>query len=1179
MEAEPEDAEMNGSPSRTRARTRTTKIPLQADSPPVEQMKHTARERKSQTSSRKSGTPERKGRASSRIRRQSVTDLDIIPLGDDAEEDDWLKTKRSPKKRKSTRKSTAAVDVEVPKSSSPSKTRSKLAGTAFQIRTDTDAEAEFESVEPGPAMTSDSPELQKLDLNQISIRPRALSTKSKNNEDVCTQNSIDVQQRLPHLHTQLQARKVSANSAMSYPTPSPTSSYHGDSDDIRALDVESVENEGAEVLDTILESEGFTMIDLDTLPSARRDLSGLVEEESAPAADLAQTNLSAMRAHSKQSTRTTTKSIASSLSPVSEQTVAYPILKVDESEISSTVPSSPPAAEKNLNLLKASLSSRPNLVRKITPLPYSSPKLPSPPRHEVRRTPHHRHRGSASALFAGIALQEIVSPDSGAAKALPQENTLTSKLSSNQEGLFTGFDSGTQRELRAGLRFGEELGKRQVAERQSPLPGSSSGQTRDAGSTDALKAAMVQPQRLDVASVTAYSINQNSNDIMEDTPQTPLNKMSALKERALLDTQAKREAEWQLEREAISRQIQNASESQVIVIDSDSENEDEDPFDVQPEVSLEQADDGLGDETDIWLAEAKSSSSPPHAPNQTLFTRTEQEKQRQRAQEVISRPRRSLIPSPWKRGEDVDTSNEQNSYMSTGLDEMTGLNFYEGPGINHHVSAGQTKKQHLQQRRKSGKFDIDLMAGTPKKEVVEEVVDMTDADQPDESMGDEQSLDNSATPNSDEEGSISLTQEAQDMNGESANESSELSEVPSSVGEPGKIPVKLNDSSMSVSTPPARAQISQLELQDHGEASADSPPRPPTPRSAMKGSRVIFNQIGDFVRPNTPTMIRKVIFSGRSRGVDVDGQENSFSMRSSSDDTSFGDEVGQQLRQELHAAEAPSNQPHPLRRAVEKREEQIEPTCSGAVLLAQEVPTTTSHKGWSNWFGGPNLQSNSASQTDGQDDIDLARPSSESIMASNTAAQQHSQRPQESQWQRTKSTVPTSTRASLSTKKGESTLPSYLLAPSYPSDPLRSTKTPLSLSGEFTNTHFRTLHIIYRKSLRPKFHPPVRSQIRNEIWALRGKEHIVDESDGGLVKCEFVWTVGDGEVEVLERFMQECEFSHGWFKGVEVREGAKAVSWGWTVEELCERLCRIVVGEAVREEERKVRDRERAVKQ
>ncbi|KAJ9615064.1 hypothetical protein H2200_001138 [Cladophialophora chaetospira] len=1177
VEAEPEDADMEGGAPVTRARTRTTKIPLQADSSPIDQAKGAARGKKPQVNTRRSGTPERKGRTSSRTRRQSVTDLDIIPLGDDAEEDDWLKQKRSPKKRRSTRKSTAAVDAEKPKSSSPSKSRSKSSSADFEIRPDTDAEAELEYGEPGPALGSESPELQKLDLNQISIRPRALSTKSKNNEDFCAQKPVnDEKLRLSSLHTQPQARKVSANSAMSYPTPSPTSSYHGDIDDLKAIDDGFDKNEAGEVLDTILESEGFTMIDLDTLPSAKRDLSSPVDDGRALASVSLPTDRLTTQGSSIQPNTNAIKGSSSSLLPIPEQTVAYPRLKIDESEISSTVPSSPPSSGKHLNLLKVSSSSRPSLSRKVTPLSYSSPKLPSPPRHEVRQTPHHQHRASAGALFAGIALQEIVSPEPIHEKGLLKENTSISKPSGphNQEAMFTGFDSGTQRELRAGLRFGEELAKRQVAEAQAQ-PSAAVSRRMPATSSDKASKNPNFQSRIDEAAGPAQnppatSPNPCSTSSRSDsagsneTPQTPENRPRPAAERSVLDTQARREAEWQLEREAISRQIQNASESQVIVIDSDSEDEVEAPQ-VLDEESRLHADDGVGDETDIWLAEAKSSSSPPHAANNTLFTRTEQEKQRERAKEVVNRPRRSLIPSPWKRGEDVEARNEQSSYLSTSLDEMTGLNFYSDP---------QTKKQQLEQRRNSGKFDIDLMAGTPKKEIVEEIVDPSEIDRSDGSLEDEQPLDEPETPPNDAGDMVPSTMDEHDMVDESENEFLELSEARSSPADLVRIPVNFNDSSISISTPPAQAQPPQLERQDRSEAASDSPPRPPTPRSAMKGARGSFHQGMLSMGPDTPTMIRKVIFSERSRGVDVDGQESSFSMRSSSDDTSFGDEVGRQLRQELHAVEAPSVQARPLRGETEVRDGKQEAVQSQAVTSEQDGTANNTSKAWNNWIWGSKQLPNGVSQMDGQSDNAPARKESKSKMALPTHAQQHSGQPQDSQWQKTKSTAPSSTRPSLVATNPETTLPSYLLPPSYPSDPLRSTKSPLSLSGEFTNTHFRTLHIIYRKSLRPKFHPPPQSQIRDEVWSLRGKEFIVDESKNGLVKGEFVWTVGDGEAEVLERFMQEVEFSNGWFKGVKVKEGAKAMQWAWTAEELCGRLCRIVVGEAVREEERKVREKE-----
>ena len=70
----------------------------------------------------------------------------------------------------------------------------------------------------------------------------------------------------------------------------------------------------------------------------------------------------------------------------------------------------------------------------------------------------------------------------------------------------------------------------------------------------------------------------------------------------------------------------------------------------------------------------------------------------------------------------------------------------------------------------------------------------------------------------------------------------------------------------------------------------------------MKGSRQSFSIAlsGNNDRPNTPTIVKKVVFGERSRGVDVDGLESSFSMRSgSSNQDSVTGAVEMQLEREL----------------------------------------------------------------------------------------------------------------------------------------------------------------------------------------------------------------------------------------------------------------------------------------
>jgi hypothetical protein len=152
-------------------------------------------------------------------------------------------------------------------------------------------------------------------------------------------------------------------------------------------------------------------------------------------------------------------------------------------------------------------------------------------------------------------------------------------------------------------------------------------------------------------------------------------------------------------------------------------------------------------------------------------------------------------------------------------------------------------------------------------------------------------------------------------------------------------------------------------------------------------------------------------------------------------------------------------------------------------------------------------------------------------------------------WVATKSSIVSSRRSS---PKGKGGLPSFLRPPSYPSDPVRDVSVPLATSGDFTDVHFRTLHIIYRKSLRRSFHAP--DSIRPRLQKMVGEKFSCEEGEYGY----FVWEVDQDAVIVLERFMMEVEL--GW-------EGKGKVDWEWSERELCGRLFRIIVGEEVRREQ------------
>ncbi|KAL2444803.1 hypothetical protein ABEF95_017272 [Exophiala dermatitidis] len=1522
IEAEEEEGGSNMETTAGRRVTRTMQIPLRQDTPASDREVGSVRGRRSRSQespskTKRSGTPVRSPRkgAGGRKQRQSVTDLNVRPLGDDADEDDWLRRKKSPRKKKTTRAG---------KSNSGAEATTQMSSGSHDFEIHAESNESATATHQGRANSdsvSVSPELRDIDLNKVSVRPRALSARlTADGENHDPQNSAD-QLDVPTTRKTkgLDLRKVSVNRAKSYPTPSPTSSYRGDSDGIggNPVDDEAVSHDAHnEGFDTILESEGFTMIDLDTLPSAKQygfsspavvegnhQLNGVLSESSTGA-----TNASNQEQHPSQP----------------EEAIVYPPLNADESDLSSTVPSSPPAAAQpaqEKGLLRVPLS---DAARKVTPQPYSSPKLPSPPRQDGRGIPHHRHRGSVSALAAGIALQGVVTPkhkhsDSASAATVQEKQNCSSSSRDRQQkdenGLFQGFDCGTQRELRAGLRFGEELARRQS---HSPAASGPVTGTETEVASSALADSKPEEQRKPTAvglgiSKVEYSSHANhginrttqvwrGENLVQRTPpvhvvpagkpteskqsqaqsppRTPQNQESSYIDRNYPDTQDReREREYQLERDAIIREIENASASQVIVIDSDSDEEEEantqrSGYDAN--VSADENADGYQEnedeeDEDIWLAEAKHSSSPGPEAEQTTARRSEdkfvvaskqdEDKESRQAHEVLTkRPRRSLIPSPWKRGDDIENS----TFVSTATEDMSGLLFYKGGETNGGLfGAGEIKRlQQQRQRRGSGKFDIDLMAGTPKKEgevIVQEPrfrsdrrhvdvaaqVDRTDESQSSESDGSEAGQHVGDEETLDEVGVDLETQPEAEEEAEAEAEEEEPSSSVSLVSSPStaqpvkRVPVQFNDSSLSPgnddgngkSTTHQQRQQQRPYTTQRVNSQSFSPPdqntnvntysysspqRPPTPRSALKGSRQSFaaecreRDAGN----NTPTIVpsRRVVFSERSRGVDVDGLESSFSMKSSSSGTRSDES-------ELHAQEAQGSESHllsfvstssgnststtageldgqlngELRVQVEaqdrttkedqalyqdegedehndqdengsyeedkavcrtvrngrenrdkdnlhyrddmskKKKSEPQRASATASVSESESKSAGSKKGWTSWLwkgkeesasetaaakatGQPSQISGSRharhderaairgayeNEEDGEDeddesqdnlsgsdgsgwqktkssiassslssattlkqhananaDVSKRAPAAETRTAGATSksrqsqsrqleqygneyqsyphahAQSHSQHQQQrehehehrNQHQRQNQqhhprrpdveVINNTSITTRSTSRGSGSnlnLPSYLLPPSYPSDPHRSPSTPLGLRGELTNSHFRTLHIIYRKSLRPKFHAPAVHEIRPEIMALLGTEMEVDETEptppqpqagrGGTntnssVLSEkstldevFVWKIGEVECAVLERFMQECEFSQGvgnWSRNIsrdrratrrlgdnEDKIGYASGGWGWSVDQLATWLCRIVVGEVVRDEERKAREKAR----
>jgi len=161
-----------------------------------------------------------------------------------------------------------------------------------------------------------------------------------------------------------------------------------------------------------------------------------------------------------------------------------------------------------------------------------------------------------------------------------------------------------------------------------------------------------------------------------------------------LSNEERWEQHWQKEREDVIKQANEASDSKVIVVDSDHN---DDSYGGDANIDAE------NDETDgdIWLAEAKNTSSSPRE----MVTQPTQV-------ETRVEPRRKLIPSPWKRGEQIDahtTSHISGDETMSGLiwrqdGNMSGARFGDEV-VSHPERLAQTPSRF--DRRRSGIFDAD----------------------------------------------------------------------------------------------------------------------------------------------------------------------------------------------------------------------------------------------------------------------------------------------------------------------------------------------------------------------------------------------------------------------------------------------------------------------------------------
>ena len=262
----------------------------------------------------------------------------------------------------------------------------------------------------------------------------------------------------------------------------------------------------------------------------------------------------------------------------------------------------------------------------------------------------------------------------------------------NVERISNNFGAATRRELKAGNWLGEELAKRETqkasashskhrVEQSQIIPdqaaNSSTQATSSAPGRGLLHYPKLSPRELpspaesimneeehDV-SQKSYMQKQHSELVLPLDPRRRIRTISPDPEASpVRDTIQAREAEWQREREAVSRKIQMANASQVIVIDSDD--------------SLQSQD--SEDETDVFAGVRRDLGSPEikveaESTTSDLFLQPE-----------VSRPRRSELPRSWRRSSQVYNAGQTSGSVESDL-------FWQ-PGKTKATNRRHQRKRH-----------------------------------------------------------------------------------------------------------------------------------------------------------------------------------------------------------------------------------------------------------------------------------------------------------------------------------------------------------------------------------------------------------------------------------------------------------------------------------------------------
>ncbi|KAI9823556.1 MAG: hypothetical protein M1819_001163 [Sarea resinae] len=694
------------SPSKgPKMRTTTTTVPLKGlDSSPVAP-KRRGRPRKSASPAKRTGTPAPKSRG----RRKSVVD----PVDVQLEKDTPGKTPSPVKRRGRPRKSNAPSDLD----------RLDRPNTAIEDGRDehtysTSNNAETDKVLPesnhSPAEVADETMWRAMVRND---------EESMNNEGRIHESSNEAEEE---------------NDALG---------------DLREFD-------------SVLESEGFSMVSISSIPSAREfSSSPSVRESSIQSRPPSPDN--GAPGFSEESAKSSSQPLAGKLIPSKAKRAERPVSDIFQSlaleqHDSEKHPSNESVRQTEASMLSHMGSSPPVaehpslLFPQRTPsMELSSPSLPPPLRQtSSKAAPAPKEMSTpklSGVVRAGIALQGVLDTKTGLQSPLgsPIKESHSPKKEQKErlDDLFSGFGQSTRRELRAGLRLGEELARRQreaAARRESNNRGKTGGLTEEREYTGYPRLPTPDEQKLPSAplpDVIEYPQLQSEKEAPGEVddedemvwqrgspaqlskPQDDQNIEEEAGEAGNItacSTTSQLEAKWQREREAVSQRIAAANTSQVIVIDSSSSEEESD---VGSTIEGKPADPELEDEHDIWQAEARESSeiTASALPQTHDLWGTDTE---------IIKPRRSKIPSPWRNKNQIiysdepqedeedgrdqtdakDERNDERAQLGTNPTEDEDSVDVDESGLFWQSTRRIREQREMRQRRQERKNEIDLSA-------------------------------------------------------------------------------------------------------------------------------------------------------------------------------------------------------------------------------------------------------------------------------------------------------------------------------------------------------------------------------------------------------------------------------------------------------------------------------------